>query len=189
MAAPVAAFSLTPKVGLSPLHVAFTDASTNTPTSWLWDFGDGSTSTAQNPTHTYATIDEYTVSLIATNADGSDEEEKTDCLAVVAKGPPRPSDKAGLEEYRDIEGPVADSVVLAHAGGLAQVEVITAGAADSYIRVYDGPVGSGELVSHVSGAAIGNRDDARIWLPFGIHVKIVDDDSTLVARISGCFRS
>ena len=35
--------------------------------TWLWDFGDGSTSTALNPTHTYATADTFTVKLIASS--------------------------------------------------------------------------------------------------------------------------
>lgn len=53
--------------------MAFSDASTNAPTSWSWDFGDGSgTSTAQNPSYTYASGGTYTVSLTATNAFGSD---------------------------------------------------------------------------------------------------------------------
>lgn len=51
--------------------VTFTDASDNYPTSWAWTFGDGGTSTAQNPTHTYTTNGTYTVCLIATNAGGS----------------------------------------------------------------------------------------------------------------------
>lgn len=53
--------------------VNFTDTSTNGPTSWLWDFGDGGSSTAQNPTHTYTTPGVYTVSLVATNSNGSDQ--------------------------------------------------------------------------------------------------------------------
>jgi PKD repeat protein len=51
--------------------VAFTDASTGTPTSWSWDFGDGDTSTAQNPQHAYASPGTYTVTLVATNACGA----------------------------------------------------------------------------------------------------------------------
>ncbi|MCH8319126.1 MAG: PKD domain-containing protein, partial [Bacteroidetes bacterium] len=50
--------------------VNFTDLSTNTPTSWAWDFGDGGASTLQNPSHIYSTIGTYTVSLTATNAYG-----------------------------------------------------------------------------------------------------------------------
>jgi len=50
--------------------VAFTDTSTGSPTSWLWDFGDNNTSTQQNPVHTYAVEDSYTVVLTARNAVG-----------------------------------------------------------------------------------------------------------------------
>ena len=41
----------------------FTDSTTNNPTSWNWDFGDGNSSTAQNPTHVYATAGTYDVKL------------------------------------------------------------------------------------------------------------------------------
>jgi len=54
------------------LQVQFTDATTNTPTAWIWDFGDGNTSTQQNPTHTYAVPGSYLVCLTATNACGTD---------------------------------------------------------------------------------------------------------------------
>ncbi len=74
---PVAAFSGTPTSGNIPLTVVFTDASTNAPTSWAWDFGDGGTSTAQNPSHIYTVAGTYTVTLTATNAYGSDSEVKT----------------------------------------------------------------------------------------------------------------
>ncbi len=65
---PVADFTFTDNM----FTVDYTDQSTNTPTSWLWDFGDGNTSTQQNPTHTYANVGTYTVCLTATNACGSD---------------------------------------------------------------------------------------------------------------------
>lgn len=51
----------------SVLTVTFTDQSQNA-TSWFWDFGDGNTSTAQNPTHTYNTYNSYTVKLKVNNA-------------------------------------------------------------------------------------------------------------------------
>ncbi len=51
--------------------VNFTDLSLNGPTSWLWDFGDGFTSTQQNPVHTYTTNGNYTVALTSTNGFGS----------------------------------------------------------------------------------------------------------------------
>ncbi|MDH4472887.1 MAG: PKD domain-containing protein [Fluviicola sp.] len=49
----------------------FTDNSTNA-TSWMWNFGDGNTSTNQNPSHTYAASGTYTVVLVATNDCGND---------------------------------------------------------------------------------------------------------------------
>ena len=51
--------------------VSFIDTSTGSPTSWLWDFGDGKTSTLQNPTHVYGEMGGYTVTLIVKNAAGS----------------------------------------------------------------------------------------------------------------------
>lgn len=54
------------------LSVGFTDASLNTPTSWLWDYGDGNISTQQNPNHTYAASGTYTVCLTVTNDCGTD---------------------------------------------------------------------------------------------------------------------
>jgi PKD repeat protein len=65
---PVANFLVTPTL----LNVQFTDTSSNTPTSWSWDFGDSSSlDTTQNPSHTYSTAGTYTVKLTATNVDGS----------------------------------------------------------------------------------------------------------------------
>jgi PKD repeat protein len=67
---------------MAPLAVQFTDSSTGSPTSWSWDFGDGGTSNAQNPSHTYASAGVYDVTLTATNASGSDAEVKTDYITV-----------------------------------------------------------------------------------------------------------
>ncbi len=51
--------------------IHFTDLSGNNPTSWLWNFGDGSTSTTQNPLHTYLSNGTFTVTLTATNTYGN----------------------------------------------------------------------------------------------------------------------
>lgn len=79
---PVAAFSGSPTSGDYPLTVAFVDASTNAPTSWSWTFGDGGTSTVQNPSHVYTSAGTYTVTLTASNAYGSDGESKTSYITV-----------------------------------------------------------------------------------------------------------
>jgi len=81
---PVANFSGNPTSGTAPLAVAFTDLSSGVPTSWSWTFGDGGTSTAQNPSHTYTGAGDFTVSLTATNALGSDAETKTNYITVTA---------------------------------------------------------------------------------------------------------
>ena len=52
-------------------EVSFADQSINGATSWLWNFGDGNTSTAQNPTHTYLTEGTYSVTLTASNNFGN----------------------------------------------------------------------------------------------------------------------
>ena len=71
-AIPTANFAAEPTAGCAPLYVQFTDLSTGSPTSWLWDFGDGATSTEQHPVHVYDIPGSYTVSLTATNDCGSD---------------------------------------------------------------------------------------------------------------------
>ncbi len=56
--------------GAEPIQ--FTDMSVNVPTEWLWDFGDGNTSTEQNPIHSYTASGMFDVTLIASNDVGSD---------------------------------------------------------------------------------------------------------------------
>jgi PKD repeat protein len=68
---PTASFTYTPQSGNIPLLVTFTNTSVNA-TSYLWDFGDSTTSTLTNPTHTYDTVGTFTVTLTATNNNGSD---------------------------------------------------------------------------------------------------------------------
>lgn len=82
--APVADFKATPVSSTEiPLTVTFTDLSTNLPTNWSWNFGDGSSSTLQNPSHVYSNADIYTVVLQARNIFGSSEfEVKTNYITV-----------------------------------------------------------------------------------------------------------
>jgi len=69
--APEANFTANPSNGAAPLAVSFVDTSSGAPTSWAWDFGDGNTSTSENPSHAYATPGSYTAQLIASNVGGS----------------------------------------------------------------------------------------------------------------------
>jgi PKD repeat protein len=67
--APVASFT---SADIGGGVVNFTDGSTNTPASWLWNFDDGNLSTQQNPSHLYAVVGQsYSVCLTATNSSGS----------------------------------------------------------------------------------------------------------------------
>lgn len=94
---PVASFttSPTPATGDIPLTVAFTDTSTNSPTSWLWTIVGGTenvdyvftvgSATSQNPTIRFDLPTTYTVTLTATNASGSDASNPA---TITAEGPP-----------------------------------------------------------------------------------------------------
>ncbi len=75
LAPPVANFVADKTEGTTPLTVKFTDTSTNSPTGWEWNFGDGSTSIEQNPEHVFSGKGTYNVTLVATNGDGSSNEK------------------------------------------------------------------------------------------------------------------
>ncbi|KUK70749.1 MAG: Uncharacterized protein XE11_1068 [Methanomicrobiales archaeon 53_19] len=81
--APVANFIGLPTTGPAPLTVRFTDTSTGIPTSWRWNFGDGTTSTERHPTKTYTDAGVYTVSLTATNDQGSNTTTKTNYITAL----------------------------------------------------------------------------------------------------------
>ncbi len=73
-------FSASSVSGVAPLSVVFTDLSTGNPTSWDWDFGDGNSSTDQNPTHIFENYGLYTVTL--TVSDGSVSSMEADYITV-----------------------------------------------------------------------------------------------------------
>ena len=81
---PTAAFSGSPVTGNKPLEVQFTDKSTgDNLNSWYWEFGDKTTSTEQNPVHTYSEAGKYTVTLTVMNSNGDkDSVTVTDYITV-----------------------------------------------------------------------------------------------------------
>lgn len=81
---PVAGFTAAPASGYAPLAVKFTDTSIGSPTSWLWEFGDGATSTGQNVSHTYDDAGEYTAILTVLNEYGESSANTT--ITVIGKG-------------------------------------------------------------------------------------------------------
>lgn len=85
---PVAGFYGTPTTIDSGETVSFHDQSTNSPTEWDWDFGDGSThGTTQNPSHKYDSVGVFTVVLTATNEYGSDDYTRTNYITVQSPSP------------------------------------------------------------------------------------------------------
>ena len=70
-----------PYSGLVGQAISFTSAGTNDPdgaiSAYLWDFGDGSTSTSSNPSHTYSSPGTYTVRLTVQDNDGAQSSEST----------------------------------------------------------------------------------------------------------------
>jgi YD repeat-containing protein len=91
-------FSGSPVSGSAPLAVGFTDASTPAPSSWLWDFGDGTTSTLRNPIHEYKSAGGYTVSLTVNGAGGLSVTTKGSYINVTACGN-QPIKIAGTNTY------------------------------------------------------------------------------------------
>jgi PKD repeat protein len=83
---PVANFEATPLEGESPLSVSFQNLSVGNTNTFLWDFGDGGTSTEENPIHEYLLSGIYTVTLEVAGTDGSDTETKTDYITVREPG-------------------------------------------------------------------------------------------------------
>ncbi len=79
---PIADFSANKTNAAINETITFTDGSAFNPTSWHWDFGDGETSTEQNPTHAYAEAGTYTVQLTVENENGSDTEIKENYITV-----------------------------------------------------------------------------------------------------------
>ncbi|MBI4330437.1 MAG: PKD domain-containing protein [Chloroflexi bacterium] len=84
LAIPVSSFTMTkaPLSGVAPVLVTFTDNSTGGPTSWSWDFGDGTGSSTQNVTKTYSTPGNYTVTLRVSNVAAPGGVASSQALAV-----------------------------------------------------------------------------------------------------------
>jgi len=76
-----------PTSGVAPLAVQFTDTSTGGPTMWSWNFGDGGTAMVANPSHTYNSVGNYTVTLTASSqTGGTSTEEKVGYITVTGSG-------------------------------------------------------------------------------------------------------
>ena len=108
--APTADFSANKTWGTKPFTVQFTDQSQGIVTAWLWNFGDGGTSTDQNPSHIYSSPGSYTVSLMATNTAGSNTKTRADYINVDTTG----------EHIYLADGYSSDALFIPHAYTLLQ---------------------------------------------------------------------
>lgn len=79
----IAEFTADVVAGAKDLTVNFTDLSSGDIAVWAWNFGDGTTSDEQNPTHVYTEAGVFTVTLqVFNNVAGADAEEKIDYISV-----------------------------------------------------------------------------------------------------------
>ena len=79
---PLAEFSASPTTGFG--LVQFANLSAGEVNSFAWDFGDGSTSTEENPSYTYAAVGTYSVALSVTGPTGTDTETKSDYIQIIS---------------------------------------------------------------------------------------------------------
>jgi PKD repeat protein len=87
--APDAFFIASSLSGTAPHPVQFTDQSTGNPASWSWHFGDGATSSASSPAHTFTAPETYLVRLTVANSGGTDSSQQTVTVtAPVTTAPP-----------------------------------------------------------------------------------------------------
>ena len=90
-AAPVANFTPSTTSGTAPVTVTFTSTSTGTISAFAWTFGDGTSSTAQNPSHSYASAGTYPVKLTVNGPGGSSTKTSQINVAAPVQGTPTAS--------------------------------------------------------------------------------------------------
>ena len=87
---PVADFSASTTTGTAPLAMNFVSTSTGYIDTYTWSFGDGTTSSTQNPVHVYAAAGDYTVSLTVAGPGGRSSQTHSDYITVSAWVPEHP---------------------------------------------------------------------------------------------------
>jgi PKD repeat protein len=84
---PTASFTANKVETLTGSLITFSDSSEGVPLTWLWDFGDGTTSAVQNPIHSYSTPGWKTVSLTVTNANGQNVLTRSSYINIMSERP------------------------------------------------------------------------------------------------------
>ena len=116
---PVANFTASTTSGVAPLAMNFTSTSTGSITKYAWTFGDGTTSTTQNPSHVYSAAGAYTVALTVTGSGGSNTKTISNYITVK-------SSTSG-----DTSAPSAPSTLTASAGGSTSINLTWKAATDN----------------------------------------------------------
>lgn len=160
---PVAQFIGSPTSGNAPLTVQFTDQSSNTPTSWSWDFGDSTSGTAQHPSHVYA-AGTYTVSLVATNGSGSGTATRTAYITAILPEPGLSIGTAAVFSDRAIDWRISRGASPEITGGasIGQATITVQNFADDQFNPENGssPI-AGDLVDGTP-IWIGVNEDGRL---------------------------
>jgi len=161
-APPVANFQASKQTVTVGEPVQLTDASTDTDgtvTGWAWTFGDGATSTAKTPSHTYSTVGSFTVTLVVTDDKGGESAPKT--LAITVTGP------TGIVTH-SYPNPAKDQATL--------LFYVPEGSTELVVRIYDV---AGRLVHEVNLPA---GDSTYVWdlrsddgadLPTGLYFYVI----------------
>lgn len=152
--------------------IEFIDNSLSNPTSWTWDFGDGTTSSDQNPTKEYTTNGEYDISLIACNENGCDTVVETDFVSINigATCHLRMPDEGIGETQTDCEGILQDnggndeytngtngSITISPTGAVSVTLEFSEFSFESgydYLLIYDGPSISSPLIGSFTGYSL-----------------------------------
>ena len=115
-------FDATPRAGGKPLAVQFSDRSVGAVSSWLWDFGDGAFSDLRDPTHVYAAVGRYDVSLSVATASSAETVVRQDYILVtdqplddIVTGPgPDPGAPARILSFDALGGRHAATDIVAY---------------------------------------------------------------------------
>jgi PKD repeat protein len=154
---PVAGFSFNPSNPVLGQTIQFSDASTGNPTSWQWNFGDGASSTAQNPSYTYSSPGTYTVTLTiraGTNSDSTTKPVTIGNSDVITAASPSYSDVAAA-----IAAASTGGTVLVPAGSSTWPSPLLITKSISLIGA-----GQGQTIITSSYAGSGNTGNPNNWL-------------------------
>jgi PKD repeat protein len=115
---PAANFTASATSGVAPLAMNFTSTSTGSITNYSWSFGDGTSSTAQNPSHVYSAAGSYTVSLTVTGSGGSNTKTAANYITVTAPA-------------SDTSAPTSPASLAASASGSASINLTWGASSDN----------------------------------------------------------